>query len=94
MYVATGALADGKRLQLKDLEGRNMSQSSFDQKDERRIISRRAVVMGGLSTAAAAAATFMASRSGTTAVTPMDVKGPRMHRAPAPKPSSTEEVSE
>jgi hypothetical protein len=75
-------MASGSKLE--DLEGRNMSHNSLDQKDERRIISRRAVVMGGLSTAAAAAATFMASRSGTTAVTPMDVKGPSMHRAPAP----------
>ena len=40
------------------------------------VLSRRNVVKGGLATIAGAAATFMAVRSGTTAVTPMDVKRP------------------
>jgi hypothetical protein len=44
--------------------------------NEERILSRRNVVKGGLATAAGAAATFFAIRSGTTAVTPMDVKRP------------------
>lgn len=70
-----------------------MSHSSMDHKDERRVLSRRAVVMGGLSTAAAAAATFMAARSGTTAVTPMDVKGPSMHSAPITVKSSTKDTT-
>jgi hypothetical protein len=51
-----------------------MPQSSRDLKSERRSVSRRSVIKGGLATAAGAVATMMAVTTGTTAVTPMDVK--------------------
>lgn len=61
-----------------------MPQSSRVSQGEERFVSRRAVVKGGLATAAGAVATFMAVRSGTTAVTPMDVKRPGFTQFSAP----------
>jgi hypothetical protein len=63
-----------------------MPQSSRVSQGEERFISRRAVVKGGLATAAGAVATLMAVRSGTTAVTPMDVKRPGFTQFSPPKP--------
>lgn len=50
-----------------------MDHSNQD-RNEQRVISRRGVVKGGLATAAGAVATFMAVRTGTAALTPLDVK--------------------
>lgn len=41
-----------------------------------RMVTRRRAVKGGLAAAAGAVATLMAARTGTTAVTPLDVKRP------------------
>jgi hypothetical protein len=51
-----------------------MHHSSQGPVTEDRMLSRRKAVKGGLAAAAGAVATLMAARTGTAAVTPLDVK--------------------
>jgi hypothetical protein len=69
-----------------------MPRSLQGHENEEKVLSRRNVVKGGLATIAGATATFMAVRSGTTAVTPMDVKRPGFgtHSVGGPKTKSTD----
>lgn len=53
-----------------------MHHSSHGPINEDRLVSRRKAVKGGLAAAAGAVATLMAARTGTAAVTPLDVKRP------------------